>query len=216
MPRTAAGFTVPRHLVSQAINPRSWNTAPMELRRARFVVAQLGRKPGKRDVLAALVGCGDLPGGPWRVVDQRTWRSGVTGPSTPWGERARQAGSVTAWRSFRDATASRRAWVQVTPLASAQDASDALTGIGERTLLNVNSKVRLVSETDVHIEPFTGASAAWAREQHTESGAGPGVVLMLAGAVSECLMVMCLSGTPAWDWQSASELASVQAARLPT
>ena len=122
---------------------------------------------------------------------------------------------MTAWRSFRDATASRQAWVQVTPLASAQDASDALTGIGERTLLNVNSKVRLVSETDVAIEPFTGASATWAREQHTESGDGPGVVLMLAGAVSEWLMVMCLSGTPAWDWQSASELAAVQAARLP-
>lgn len=188
----------------------------MDLRRTRFAVAQLGRKPGKRDMLACLAGCGDLPGGPWQVVDQRTWRTGVTGLSTPWGERARQVGSVTAWRSFRDATASRWAWVQVTPLASAEDARDALTGTGERALNNLNSEVRLVSETDVPIEPFTSASAVWAREQHTEGRDGPGVVLMLAAAVSEWLIVMCLSGTPAWDWQSASELAAVQAARLPT
>lgn len=187
----------------------------MEFRRARFVAAQLGRKPGKRDMLATLVGSGDLPGGSWQVADQRTWRTGVTGPSTPWGERARQAGSVTAWRSFRDATASRWAWVQAAPLASAEDATEALSGIGERTLKNLNAEVRLVSETDVPIQPFSRADAVWAREQHTEGRDGPGVVLMLAAAVSEWLIVICLSGTPVWDWQSASELAAVQAARLP-
>jgi hypothetical protein len=106
--------------------------------------------------------------------------------------------------------------VQVTPLASAEDARDALTSVGERTLNNVNAEVRLVSETDVPIEPFTRASAVWAREQHTEGRHVPGVVLMLAGAVSEWVVVMCLSGTPAWDWQTASQLAVVQAARLPT
>jgi hypothetical protein len=103
----------------------------------------------------------------------------------------------------------------VTPLASAEDALDALTGIGERTLRNLNAEVRLVSETDVPVEPFARASAVWAREQHTEGRDGSGVVLMLAAAVSEWLMVMSLSGMPAWDWQSASELAAVQAARLP-
>lgn len=193
------------------------NTAPMEFLRTRFAVAQLGRKPGKRDMLATLVGSDDLPGGPWHIADQRTWRTGVTGPATPWSERARQAGSVTAWRSFRDASTSRWAWVQVTPLASAEDAGDALTGVGERTLNNLNTEVRLVSETDVPIEPFSRAGDAfWAREQHTDSSDGPGVVLMLAAAVSERLMVICLSGTPAWDWQSASELAAAQAALLPT
>ena len=195
---------------------RTCHTALMDLRRTRFAVAQLGRKAGKRDVLASLLGCGDLPGGPWQVVDERTWRTGATGPSTPWGERARQVGSLTAWRSFRDAAASRWAWVQVTPLASAEDANDALTGIGERALINLKAEVRLVSESDVPIEPFTHASAVWAREQHTDGRDGPGVVLMLAGTVNEWLMVICLSGSPAWDWQSASELAAVQAARLST
>jgi hypothetical protein len=195
---------------------QTWHTALMDLRRTRFAVAQLGRKAGKRDVLARLLDCGDLPGGPWQIVDERTWRTGVTGPSTPWGERARQVGSLTAWRSFRDADDSRWAWIQVTPLASAEDAKDAMTSIGERSLINLKAEVRLVSESDVPIEPFTGASAVWAREQHTEGPDGPGVVLMLAAAVHEWLMVVCLSGSPAWDWQSASELAAVQAARLST
>lgn len=180
------------------------------------MLAQLGRKPGKQHMLATLLDCGDLPGGPWHVADERTWRTGVSGPSTPWGERAREAGSVTAWRSFRTASDSRSAWVQVAPLASAADAGAALTGVGERGLSNLRSEVRLVSDRDVHIEPFTGASAVWAREQHTEGRHGPGVVLMLAGTVSHWLIAMGLSGSPAWDWQSASELAAIQAARLPS
>src|SRR5258708_19218965 len=132
----------------------------MDLRRTRSAVAQLGRKAGKREVLASLLGCGDLPGGPWQVVDERTWRTGVTGPSTPWGERARQVGSLTAWRSFRDAAASRWAWIQVTPLASAEDANDPLTGIGERALLNLKAAVRLVMGSDLPLDPFTPPTAA--------------------------------------------------------
>jgi hypothetical protein len=37
---------------------------------------------------------------------------------------------------------------------------------------------------------------------------------MLAAAVSHWLAIVCLSGSPAWDWQSAWELAARQAARL--
>lgn len=188
----------------------------MALRRARFVAAQLGRKPGNHGVLARVLGCGDLPGGPWQVLDERTWRTGVTGPTTPWGERARQMGSLTAWRSFRDTTGLRSAWAQVTPLASAEDAQDALTRIAEQGLRNLRADVQLVSEHDVAMEPFTGASAVWAQEQRTEGRDGPGVVLMLAAAVRQWLLVIALSGSPAWDWQAASELAALQAVRLPT
>jgi hypothetical protein len=186
----------------------------VDLRRTRFVTAQLGRKAGKREALAPLLSGRDLPGGSWHVVDERTWRTGVTGPSTPWGERARQMGSVTAWRSFRDTASSRWAWLQLTPLASAQDAGEALAGVSDRGLANLGARVRLVSESDVPIEPFPAASAVWAREQHTDGRDGPGLVLMLAAAVGGWLMVMCLSGSPDWDWQSAAELAEVQAERL--
>ena len=99
-------------------------------------------------------------------------------------------------------------------MASEEDAGAALADVGERGLANLRSRVRLVSQRDVPVEPFAGASAVWAREQHTEGRDGPGVVLMLAGAVSHWLVIVCLSGSPAWDWQSASELAALQAARL--
>jgi hypothetical protein len=186
----------------------------MVMRRIQFVTAQLGRKSGKDEVLAGLLRAGDLPDGPWRVMDQRTWRTGVMGSATAWGERARQAGSVTGWRSFAHQTAPRWAWIQVMPLASADDAGAALSVIGKRGLANLRSGVQLVSERDVPVEPFPGASAVWAREQHTTGKDGPGVVLMLAGAVSRWLVIVCLSGSPAWDWSSASELAALQAARL--
>lgn len=99
-------------------------------------------------------------------------------------------------------------------MASAEDAGAALDGIGERGLANLKSRGRLVSQRDVPAEPFAGASAVWAREQHTEGPDGPGVGLMLAGAVSHWLVIVNLTGSPAWDWQSASQLAALQAARL--
>ena len=179
------------------------------------MTAQLGRKAGKGEALARLLSGSDLPDGPWRVMDQRTWRTGEARPSTAWGERARRAGSVTAWRSFSHETAPRWAWIQVTPMASQEDAGAALAGVGDRALANLRSGVRLVSQRDVSVEPFAGASAIWAREQRTDGRDGPGVVLMLAGAVGRWLVMASLSGSPAWDWQSASELAALQAARLP-
>jgi hypothetical protein len=186
----------------------------MVMRRVQFATAQLGRKAGKGEVLARLLSASDLPDGPWQLMDQRAWRTGVMGPTTGWGERVRQAGSVTGWRSFTHETARRWAWIQVIPLASVDDAGAALPVIGERALANLWSRVQLVSEHDVPVEPFAGASAVWAREQHTVGKNGPGVVLMLAGAVSHWLVIVCLSGSPAWDWSSASELAALQAVRL--
>jgi hypothetical protein len=88
---------------------------------------------------------------------------------------------VTAWRSFRDADAERWAWIQIAPLASASDAESALSGVGERGLANLGSRVRRVSEAGISLQPFEGASAVWAREQKTEGYGGAGLVLMLGG-----------------------------------
>ncbi len=88
----------------------------MVMRRVQFVTAQLGHKAGKDEVLARMLGADDLPDGPWRMMDQRTWRTGVIGPATEWGERARQVGSLTgadelaqAQPAWRIVSMSRRA-----------------------------------------------------------------------------------------------------------
>lgn len=180
--------------------------------RLRFVMAQLGRKPGGRDLLARLLSADDLPDGMWRRVDQRTWRTGVS--ATPWGDRARETGSVTAWRSFRDLAGRRWLWLQVMPLASAQDARTALDEAGDLQLRNLRATVRVVDESDVDIEPFAGASMVWAHEYRTVGPGGPGATLMLAGAVDSFVVIVCASGQPAWDWPSVSDLAAMQARRL--
>jgi hypothetical protein len=183
------------------------------IQRLRFVWAQWGRKPGSGDMLRQLLSDDDLPGGTWRKLDQRTWRTGVIA-STPWGDRAREAGSVTAWRSFQDQAARRWVWLQVMPLASALDARTALREVGDRQLRNLRATVRVVDESDIDIEPFVGASAVWAHEYHTVGPDGHGTALLLAGAVEDFVVIVCATGQPAWDWPSVSDLAAMQARRL--
>jgi hypothetical protein len=183
------------------------------MQRFRFVRAQIGPKPGGAAILARLLSGDDLPGGPWRRIDQRTWRTGVTS-STPWGDRARAAGSVTAWRSFRDQARGRWLWLQVMPLASAQDARTAVDAVGDMQIRNLPARARLVTENDAGVEPFAGASKVWSREYHADGPDGPGTTLMLAGAVGDYVMVVSASGRPAWDWPSVSDLAAAQARRL--
>ena len=109
--------------------------------------------------------------------------------------------------------ANRWAWIQVTPWASA-DAHHAPAEVSGRALANFVAAVRLVSERDPKFEPFHDADSVWAREQHTQGPDGPGAFLTLAGTVSNWLAVVCLSGSPIWDWTSASDVATLQGASL--
>lgn len=177
--------------------------------RLRFMLAQLGSKPGGRELLARLLSADDLPGGGWRRVGQRTWRTGASA-STPWGDRAREAGSVTAWRSFRD-HAGRGVWVQVIPLASASDALGALGEVGALALHNPLTTI--VDESDIDMGPFAGASAVWAHEFHSTGPGSGGATRILAGAVEENVVVVTAIGQ-SWDWPSVSDLATLQAQRL--
>ena len=190
-----------------------WHDVAVVLRRLGFVVAQLAPKPGARRALARVVSEYDLPGSGWRVIDERTWRTGVCGRATDWGRRARAIGSVTAWRSF-DLEAQRWCWVQVVPLASEPDALAAVEGVGDRTLGNLRSEVTVISEQDVEISLFPGAGSVWAREQHTSGPTGAGVAKTLAAATGLHLIVVCASGSPEWEWDAVTGLARRQAALL--
>lgn len=176
-------------------------------------MAQLGPKPGARRALARVVTVNDLPGDGWRMQDERTWRTGASRPATEWGQRARAAGSVTAWRSFA-LVARRWCWVQVVPLASELDAVEALDGVEDRLLNNLRGKVTVSREHDVQIEPFPGADRVWAHEQHTDGPTGAGVARMLAATTGPYVVVVAGSGSPEWDWYEVSELGRRQAARL--
>ena len=186
----------------------------MALRRLGFAAAQLAPRPGASQALARVITVGDLPGGGWSVLDERTWRTGMSGPATPWGRRAREARSVTAWRSFGCASAKRSCWVQVVPLASEADALSALDGAGDRGLRNLRARVRLVREHDVDIEAFPGAAKVWAHEQHTTGPDGNGVSMMLAAACGTYMIVVSVAGVPEWTWDELVSVAARQAALL--
>src|SRR4051794_24677920 len=61
---------------------------PMALRRARWIAAGVGRKPGSDRSLAMVLSEAELPGTGWRLLDQRTWRTGESDPSSGWAWRA--------------------------------------------------------------------------------------------------------------------------------
>ena len=71
-------------------------------KRLQFALAQLGPKPNRERSLSTLLDVDELPGNGWEVLDERTWRAGSIGKSTPWGDRAREAKDIVAWRSFAE------------------------------------------------------------------------------------------------------------------
>jgi len=180
--------------------------------RLRFVLAQVGRKPGAREQLASLLDVADLPGEGWREADSRTWRTGRQTPDQEWARRASALGSITAWRSFTNG--GRWLWVQVTPLATEEDARAALAQAQAQGLKNANAAVRLIEESEVGPPEIPAASEAWARRQRTAGEQGEGTVLMVGFVQGTHLVVLSASGDPEWTWTSVADLLSAQSSRL--
>lgn len=179
--------------------------------RLRFALAQLGAKPGGAESLSSLVGPDDLPGTGWKVTDKRTWRTGTQGSDDMWAQRAVEANSVTAWRSFRQSD--RWLWAQLVPLANPEDAELALQAAPARMLANLRARVRVESESDVDGIAVPGAGATWAYEQHTTDHPLAGVTRMLAWTVGDRLFVLAGSGVPEWTWDDLLVVASRQSER---
>lgn len=176
-------------------------------------MAQLAPKPGARRALGRVVTADDLPGSDWTVLDQRTWRTGMSGPATEWGRRARAARSVTAYRSFQ-AALRQGCWVQVMPLASESDALSAIKEVGDRLIRNPQSRGTMLREQDVEIDLFPGAGRVWAHEMHTTGPLGDGVTRILAAAVSLYVIAVATYGSPGWTWDAVITVARRQAAEL--
>lgn len=175
------------------------------------MLAQIGPKPGSRRSAALLLGPSDLPGGDWRKTDERTWRTGLGAGEVA--HRARQAGSVTAWRSFVDADEQGWLWCQVMPVASPADAITVMAGLDRLLLRNLRAKVTVLAEGEVEGLYIPGVDQTWAYEQRTEGPDGPGVALSLAVRIGALVAVMAASGKAA-DWTQLAEIGAAQARRL--
>ena len=157
----------------------------------------------------------DLPGEGWRALDERTWRTGRGGTRTDWAKQARDAKSITAWRSFEQVGEQRGLWCEVVPLASQEDAEAALGAVPEMGLRNLGAKVRLTNRREVAVPPPAGGSRVWAREETTEGANGIGRALYLAWSYQQMLNILaCSGGEDRWDWPQVQALAEAQTTRV--
>ena len=89
-----------------------------------WLIAQIGLSgSAKKYSRSMLLDPTELPDSGWTVLRERSWRVGMRVAPTDEGKRARQAGNVTAWRSYEQKGASRWLWTQVAPMISVQDAA---------------------------------------------------------------------------------------------
>jgi hypothetical protein len=162
-----------------------------------------------------LIEASDLPGDSWRQLDERTWRAGEADPDIGWAQRAKQAGSVTAWRSFEQPAASRWLWIQMSPLASPDDADAALDDVPGRMLKNHRAEVEVVSEQEISPPSVPHASRVWAYTQETRGRRGSGEALYLATRVDDVLAVTAASGQDGgWSWPDVIAIATLQCTRI--
>jgi hypothetical protein len=136
-------------------------------RRLRFGFAQLGPKPGGKVVLAKLLTSEELPGSGWRKLDERTWRTGEIEKDAGWAVRARDIGSITAWRSFEQKSDFCWIWVQAVPLATAHDVGEAMATIPQRMLRNLHAEVKVTASEDVTLADALVAGPTWTHRRKT-------------------------------------------------
>lgn len=185
-------------------------------RRLKFAAAQIGGKPGKEQVLSLLIEPPELPGAGWFVIDERTWRTGQTDNPSAAATRARNAGSISAWRSFEQKSHSRWLWVQITPTVSEADAQQLVRDMPNRFLKNSRAEVVVKAERTVKDRAIPGAQNVWCYEQDTTSKKGDSVAKYVAGTVGVVVFVLAASVmTDGWAWDEVIGVAATQARRLP-
>ncbi|HEV3361835.1 MAG TPA: hypothetical protein VG247_33910 [Pseudonocardiaceae bacterium] len=178
-------------------------------------IANLWSSPARRDALARLLTSADLPGSGWRKMSEKTWPTGAKGPATEWSERARAAGSLTAFRSLQNRGVRQWIWTQMTPLVSMADAHAELERMRERGL-RTQGAVRVHSEKDVAVDLFAGSTRIWAHEQRVTGLFGNGTNKLLAAVVGTSVIVVSSSGTEVITWSAMAGLAVKLGQRVPT
>lgn len=98
-----------------------WNVRPL-LPYLRTSAALLPSSPERDRLVAMLLETTDLPGHGWKLLNQIAYKTGGRRPQTPEGRRARNNGSITVKRSFRNEAVNRWLSLFIVPFASEADA----------------------------------------------------------------------------------------------
>lgn len=151
------------------------------------------------------------------MAQERTWPTGDLDPTSEKSERARRAGTVTAWRTFEEAGSGRAAWVEVAPYATADDATLSLRQSPRYLTGASGPDERVVAEGVVGGRRLPGVPDAWIYEKTVTGPDGTRHAGYVAGTVGEVLFVASCSGEPGqWSFDDLMGLAAVQAERIRT
>ena len=185
------------------------------IKRLRFALAQLGRKPGGNSSLELLLECKDLPVGSCKQLDQRTWRYGLEAKTNEISARARKMGSITAWRSFK--LQQSWIWIQIIPFASPEDAQKAMPDSLRDSLRNLRAKVKLVSEDSVIFESNVNLSHPTFVEQKTVTAKGDeGSSKYVSATVGTFGFMIAASSLGTQNWDEVLEIAVLQSNKIKT
>jgi hypothetical protein len=183
--------------------------------RLRFVVSQVGLKTGKKTSLEMLLDKSDLVDDGWRMLDERTWRTGISEPNSERSTRAREIGSITAWRSFSRTNPDQAIWAQVVPFSSTGDAAMAVTDANASLLPSLRQKVTITSEKAIDVVSIEGIDDPWVFEQHTTTAHGPSCTKIVGGRIEQIVILIACSGTDeGWLWPDVYAVVSSQTEKV--
>ncbi len=149
--------------------------------------------------LAMLVTPDRLPGTGWRVTRDRTWVTGELDPDSDKSRRAREAGVVTAWRSFEQVGNGRSAWVEVVPYATAEDAALSLHQSPRYFVGADGPDESLVAGAEVPDQELPGVPNLWVYEKTVAGSEGVRVSRYAAGTIGPVLFIASCAGEVG-DW----------------
>lgn len=179
-----------------------------------------GAADGEREVetaksLAMLLGQADLVGSGWAVVEERTWPTGGLDSESEKSRRALKAGGITAWRSLAETESARKAWFEVVPYATADDAELSLRQVPRFFVGPIQPERTVVSEGVVDDQVLPGSTDTWIFEKRTSGPGGEDLSRYVGGTVDRILFLTSFGGPDGvWSWADVLALTSLQSARV--
>ena len=179
--------------------------------------AQIGPKRNKKIPLAMLVHSYELPGSDWKSRPPMTLRPFVVGGHDDVAKRARKNGCVAAWKTFDNLLSSRRVKIQVSPLASIEDAKLRIAWFRDLMLAGVEHNKRAVEvplgpefETSPRPHHLEGFAYSFKRGKDRVQS-----FRIIAGRVDEiAYSVACSSDDDEWTWDDVFAIAILQREKI--
>jgi hypothetical protein len=182
----------------------------------QVLLAQIGSSTARARPRAMLLQQEDLVGNGWKVLNERSWRTGAWGISpTEAGRRARKQGLFSAARSFEQVPSLRWLSVEVIQFASVQDAELTVPEFQRRFVPNPKARVTVTAERKIEGYEVPGVPDPWIYEQSTIGAKGPGMARYVAANVDHVVFfAVCAGYGDCWPWDEVVSFAALQGRKI--